>query len=247
MSKSQLANPIEFQFKIGERACSTRDNIVTKMAVYFYLNKISEEQSIIPTLFQLVDDNSEVVSWKVKFLWPNADDGLYKFLEEFAYNVLATAQVLGDFGVSCSPAILNNLEEVKVQDVEQEKMQSISDDARKRGIIILEDYLFEAPESKWPYMATYLEANLYEFRWSRFKERNREEEEDEDNWSKFLEAGLKGTKRAHEENKHSRKQDLSKMACLERPWNEQMSSSSACASSSACISSIGWREVYSLI
>ena len=217
MSKSQLANPIEFQFKIGERACSTRDNIVTKMAVYFCLNKISEEQSIIPTLFQLVDDNSEVVSWTVKFLWPNADDGLYKFLEEFAYNVLATAQVLGDFGVSCSPAILNNLEEVKVQDVEQEKMQSIADDARKRRIIILEDYLFEAPESKWPYIATYLETNLYEFRWSHFKKRNRKEKEDKDNWSKFLEARLKGTKRAHEEKKHFRKQDLSKMTCLVRP------------------------------
>ena len=55
-------------------------------------------------------------------LWPNADDGLYKFLKEFTSNVLATAQELGDFGVTCSPAILNNLEEVKIQDVEQEKI-----------------------------------------------------------------------------------------------------------------------------
>ena len=91
----------------------------------------------------------------------------------------------------------------------------------------------------------YLEANLYAFRWDHYKERKREEAEDENNWSKFLEEEVKGTKRTHEENKHSRKQDLSKMACLERPWNEQMSSSSACASSSTCISSTGWREVYS--
>ena len=97
ISKLQVANPIEFQYKICERACFSRDTIVTKMAVYFYLNKVSEEQSIIPALFQLLDDNTEVVSWKVKFLWPNSDDGLYKFLKEFSSNVLATAQVLGDF------------------------------------------------------------------------------------------------------------------------------------------------------
>ena len=101
---------------------------------------------------------------------------------------------------------------MNVQDVEQGKIQSIADDARKRGIIILEDYLLEAPESKWPYIAMYLEANLYVFRWDHYKERKREEAEDEDNWSKFLEEGLKGQKRTHEENKHSRKQDLSKMS-----------------------------------
>ena len=125
MSKSQLSNPIEFQYKLCERACSTRDTIVTKMAVYFYMNKVSEEQSIIPSLFQLIDDNKEVVPWKVKFLWPNADDGLYKFLEVFSSNVLAISLVLSDFGVSCSLAILNNLEEVKVQNVEQEKSKAL--------------------------------------------------------------------------------------------------------------------------
>ena len=51
--------------------------------------------------------------------------------------------MLGDFGVTCSSAIFNNLEEVKIQDVEQEKIQSIADDARKRGILILEDYLWK--------------------------------------------------------------------------------------------------------
>ena len=146
MSKSQLSNPIEFQYKLCERACSTLDTIVTKMAVHFYRDKISEEQSIIPKLFQLVDDNKEVVSWKVKFLWPNADDSLYKFLEVFSSNVLATSQVLSDFGVSCFLAILNNLDRVMVQEVEQEKIQSIADDARKRGIIILGDYLLECPD-----------------------------------------------------------------------------------------------------
>ena len=78
--------------------------------------------------------------------------------------MLPTSQLLSDFGVSCSLVILNNLAEVKVQDVEQEKIQSIGDDARKRGIIILEDYLLECPESKWPYIEMYLEANLYAFR-----------------------------------------------------------------------------------
>ena len=62
MSKSQLSNPIEFQYKLCERACSTSDTIVTKMTVYFFMNKVSEDQTIIPTLFQLVDDNKEVVS-----------------------------------------------------------------------------------------------------------------------------------------------------------------------------------------
>ena len=208
LSKTQLANAIEFQYKICERACFSRDIIVTKMGVYFYLNKISEEQSIIPALFQLLDDTTEVVSWKVKFLWPNADDGIYKFLKEFSSNVLATAQVLGDFGVTCSPVILNNLEEVRVQDVEQEKIQSIADDARKRGILILEDYLLKSPESKWSYIATYLDANLYAFRWNHYKERKREEAEDLDKGPKLLEEGAIGTKRTHEENKHSRKQDL---------------------------------------
>ena len=125
MSKSQLSNPIEFQYKLCERACSTRDTILTKMAVYFYMNKVSEALSIIPTLFQLIDDNKEVVSWKIKFLWPNADDSLYKFLEVFSSNVLATSQVFSDFGVSCFLAILNNLEEVKVLDVEQKKSKAL--------------------------------------------------------------------------------------------------------------------------
>ena len=115
--------------------------------------------------------------------------------------------------MSCSLAILNNLEEVKVQDVEHEKIQSIADDARKREIIILENYVLECPESNWPYIESNLEANLYALCWNHYKKRKREEVEDEVNLSKFLEEGLKGTKRTHKENKHSRKQDLSKMAC----------------------------------
>ena len=172
--------------------------------------------------------------------------GLYKFLEEFSSSVLAFSQVMSDFGVSCSLAILNNLEEVKVQDVEQKNIQSIAVNARKRGIIFLEDYLLECPKSKWPYIEMYFETNLYAFRWNHYKKRKCEIAEDEDNWSKFLEKKEKGTMRTHKENKHSRKQDISKMACLKRPWNEQMCSSSASASSSTCISSIGWREIYSL-
>ena len=105
----------------------------------------------------------------------------------------------------------------------------------------------EAPESKWPYIATYLEANLYAFRWNHYKERKRDKAEDADKGPKLLEEVAKGKKRTHEENKHSRKQDLSKMACLERPWNEQTCSSSAGASALTCISSIAWREVYSFI
>ena len=104
----------------------------------------------------------------------------------------------------------------------------------------------EAPESKWPYIATYLDANLYAFRRNHYKERERNESEDLDKGPKPQDEGTKETKRTHEENKHSRKQDLSKMTCLERPWNEQMPSSWTCSSACvACNSSIDWREVYS--
>ena len=83
--------------------------ILTKMAVYFYINKVSKEQSIIPTLFQLVDDKKKIVTLTFKFILPNADDALLKFLKEFSLNVMWTSQVRGNFGVSCSLVILNNL------------------------------------------------------------------------------------------------------------------------------------------
>ena len=53
--------------------------------------------------------------------------------------------------------------------METENIISIAEDARKRGIIILEYYLLEAPESKFPSNEMYLEANLYAFRWNYYK------------------------------------------------------------------------------
>ena len=152
--------------------------------------------------------------------------------------MLATSEVLANFGVTCSPAILNNLEEVKIQDAEKENIISIAEDARKSGIIILEDYLLEAPESKFPYIEMFLEANLFAFSWDFYNEQMRkkagEEEEVEE-----LEKETRGSKRAYTISKRTRKQDFSQ---FELPWDEKLCSS-ACTTSSRA-SPPKWREVF---
>ena len=109
--------------------------------------------------------------------------------------MLTTSNVLADFEVSFLLSILNNLENVKVQTGEQDCIASIADEARKRGIIIIKNYLIDAPESKFKYIEMYLEANLYPFCYNHYKKRMRLNEK---KFSQFLEARLKGTKRAYE-------------------------------------------------
>jgi hypothetical protein len=122
-------------------------------------------------LFQLFDDSKPRVFWNVKFIWPDKDLGLYEFLKEFALKVLINTELLCNTGINVSQDMLNNLEETKVLDMESEAVVSLATNAAERGIIILQDYQLEAPESEsnWPYIAMFLSPNLVPFLFSFIK------------------------------------------------------------------------------
>ena len=61
----------------------------------------------------MVYNFKQVMPLKVKFLWPNAYEGLFKFLQKFASDVLTTTKVLANFGMTRSFAIFNNLKRLK--------------------------------------------------------------------------------------------------------------------------------------
>ena len=166
-----INKPIQFDFMVYQRDgfCGlSQFKIQTKMLVSYWLHKVSKDQSIIPVLFELFDDSKPRVFWKVKFLWPNKDEGLYDFFKEFGLKVLVNTELLVNTGINVSQAMLNNFEEVKVQDIEAEDVSRLALEAHERGIIILEDNLLEVPESEsnWPHIALFLEANLMPFRFS---------------------------------------------------------------------------------
>jgi hypothetical protein len=240
-SKEITYKPIQFDFKVYERDgfCGlSQFKIQTKMLVSYWLHKISKDQSLIPVLFELFDNCKPIVFWKVKFIWPNKDEGIYDFLKEFGLKVLVTTEVLCNTGINVSQAMLNNFEEFNVLDIESKAVSDIAINAAERGIIILEDYLLESPESEsnWPHIALFLEPNLAPFRFSFLKLLKKIELEDgsESDGEIVLPNSLKRAKR-------SRKQDLSKVSGLERSWDSQASASSA--SSAMAISSLDWREV----
>jgi hypothetical protein len=213
--------------------------IQTKMLVSYWLHKISKDQSIIPVLFELFDDSKPRVFWKVKFLWPNKDEGLYEFLKEFGLKVLVNSELLCNTGINVSQIMLNNFEEVKVQDLEAEEVSRLALEAYQRGIIILDDNLLEVPESEsnWPHIATLLEANLMPFRFSFHKLLVKIDEHDDNE----LDVKPNSLKRALEPPKRSRKQDLSKVPRIEVPWDLQAPASSA--SSAMAVPPLDWREV----
>ena len=166
-----INKPIQFDFMVFQRDgfCGlSQFKIQTKMLVSYWLHKVSKDQSIIPVLFELFDDSKPRVFWKVKFLWPNKDEGLYDFLKEFGLKVLVNTELLVNTGINVSQDMLNNFEEVKVQDIEAEDVSRLAIEAHERGIIILEENLLEVPESEsnWPHIALFLEANLKPFRFS---------------------------------------------------------------------------------
>ena len=240
-----INKPIQFDFLVYQRDgfCGlSQFKIQTKMLVSYLLHKVSKDQTIIPVLFELFDDSKPRVFWKVKFLWPNNDEGLYEFLKEFGLKVLVNTELLCNTGINVSQAMLNNFEEVKVQDIEAEDVSRLALEAHKRGIIILEDNLLEVPESEsnWPHIAMFLEANLTPFRFSFHNLLKKIESEDETD--KIEESAKPNSlKRALDTPKRSRKQDLSKVPRFEMPWDLQESTSSA--STAMNVSSLDWREV----
>jgi hypothetical protein len=241
-SKENKDIPFQFDFKVQERDgfCGLAQfKIQTRMLISYYQHKVSKDQSLIPVLFELFDDSKPRVFWKVKFIWPDKDLGLYEFLKEFALKVLINTELLCNTGINVSQAMLNNIEENKVLDMESEAVASLATNAAQRGIIILQDYQLEAPdsESNWPYIAMFLSPNLVPFCFSFIKLIKKIEKENESE-SEEEEVQPNSLKRA----KRPRKQDLSKVPGLDKPWDEQASASSA--SSTMAISMIAWREVY---
>lgn len=244
-----INKPIQFDFMVYQRDgfCGlSQFKIQTKMLVSYWLHKLSKDQSLIPVLFELFDDSKPRVFWKVKFLWPNKDEGIYDFLKEFGLKVLVNTELLCNTGINVSQIMLNNFEEVKVQDIEAEEVSRLAIETYERGIIILEDNLLEVPESEsnWPHIAMFLEANLMPFRFSFNKLLKKIERDDENDLADKNEKP-NYNKRAIASPKRSRKQDLSKVPRIETPWDEQSSASSA--SSAMVVSSLNWREVSSLV
>lgn len=240
-----VLKPIQFDYLVYERDgfCGlSQHKIQTKMRVSYYLHKVSKDQSLIPVLFELFDDNKPRVFWKIKLMWPNKDENLYEFLKEFGLKVLVNAELMCNTGINVSQSMLNNFEEVKVQDLEAEEVSKLALDAYERGIIILEDELLEVPESEsnWPQISMFLAANLKPFRFS-FRNILLKMEKDSDEEIGAQNANSNSNKRAIATPKRSRKQDLSKVPRIEIPWDLQASASSA--SSASAISSVDWREV----
>ena len=168
-------NPWQFSFKVQERSRfggTSGFNIVTKMMVSFWMHTLSMTQALVPVLFELLDGGKPIVSWKVKFLWPRKDKGLYKFLENFALTVLVTKQIMCDYGMSVTMALHGILEQEKEMEAEMQKIENLASEAHERGIIILDSRLLEAPHSEigFPHIAMYLDADLKPFRWQKYME-----------------------------------------------------------------------------
>jgi hypothetical protein len=143
-------SPIQFSFMVNERDriwALSQFKIQSKMQVSFWLHYISKNQIIILVLFELFDDNKPMVFRKVKFLWPNKDQGLHDFLKDFGMNVLINTELLWNTGINVSQAMFKNLEEAKVQEMKNEAVNTLAQNALERGIIILKDNLLEVPES----------------------------------------------------------------------------------------------------
>jgi hypothetical protein len=85
--------------------------------------------------------------------------------------VLINTELLCNTGINVSQAMLNNLEETKLLNMESEAVARLSTNAAERGIIILQDYQLESPdsESNWPYIAMFLSPNVVAFRISFIK------------------------------------------------------------------------------
>ena len=75
--------------------------ITTDMQIHFKYNQISTDQCILPTRFELYDDNILRLVWKLRFLVPSKLGffPLSKLLDKFACIAVATDSILVKIGV----------------------------------------------------------------------------------------------------------------------------------------------------
>ena len=82
------------------------------MKIYYKINQISTDQYIVPTRFELFDDNILRLVWKLRFLVPSKITSMTvtNLLTKFAKLAVATDSILINIGVKqnsetvCAPS-----------------------------------------------------------------------------------------------------------------------------------------------
>ena len=115
------------------------------MKIYFKINQISTVQYIVPTRFELYDENILRLDWKLRFLVPSkiTTMALTNLLTKFARYAVATDSILINIGVKqisetiCAPSLLPT-------DLEQ-----LGCEFNMIGISVLDDETLKIPDGQF--------------------------------------------------------------------------------------------------
>ena len=125
--------------------CNLQCCISTKMKIYYKINQISTDQYIVPTRFELYDDNILRLVWKLRFLVPSkiTTMTLTNLLTKFARYAVATDSILINIGVKqnsetvCAPSLLPT------------DLEKLGCEFNMIGISVLDDETLKIPDGQY--------------------------------------------------------------------------------------------------
>ena len=119
--------------------------ITTDMQIHFKYNQISTDQCILPTRFELYDDNILRLVWKLRFLVPSKLGffPLSKLLDKFACIAVATDSILVKIGVK------QNSEISSEQSLLPTDLEKLGCEFNIIGISVLDDETLKIPDGQY--------------------------------------------------------------------------------------------------
>lgn len=128
------------------------EGITTEMKIHYKINQISPDQSILPTLFELYDDNILRLVWKLRFLVP-AKLGmlpLSNLLDKFAKLAIATDSTLQMIGVKDLSGIFrNSVNDNSGPSLLPTDLEKLGCEFNMMGIYILDEETIKIPEGQY--------------------------------------------------------------------------------------------------
>ena len=126
------------------RPCCTSKcgQITTEMQIHYKINQISPDQSILPSRFELYDDNILRLVWKLRFLVPSnlRLKQLFNFLERFARLAVATDTILVKLGIKQNSEIFHEPSLLPTD------LENLGSEFNKIGISVLDEDTLKIPE-----------------------------------------------------------------------------------------------------
>ena len=126
--------------------CNSKCGIITTdMKIHYKYNQISLDQCILPTRFELYDDNILRLVWKMHFIVPFQLGmiPLSKYLIRFAQVAVAPDWILVKIGakqnseISCEPSLLPT------------DLENLGSEFNKIGIILLDGEILKIPDGQY--------------------------------------------------------------------------------------------------